>query len=86
MFHFQHVENGESILGLCKCETISVLLKFNTKETRRESRIFEMKVMFEGGNEVLNLRRRWSNDENVIYINENVERTISCVIERCISL
>ena len=86
VFHFQHLENGESILGLCKSETIPVLLKFNPKETRRGSKIFETEVMFERGNEVVNLRGRWSNDENVIDVNEKVERTTSSVIERCISL
>ena len=73
-------------IGFVKCETIPVLLKFNPKETRRWSKIFETKVMFEGGNEVVNLRRRWSNDEDVIYVNEMVERTSNNVIERCISL
>ena len=58
VLHIQHLENGESVLGLCKCETISVLLKFNPKETRRRSKIFETEVMFEGGNEVVNLRGR----------------------------
>ena len=86
MFHFQHLENGESILGLCKCETIPVLLKFNPKEMIRGSKVFETEVMFERGNEIVNLRGRWSNDKNGIGVNEKVERTSSSVIERCISL
>ena len=80
MLHFHYVENGEGILGLCKCETIHVLMKFNTKEKRRRSKIFEAELIFELGDKVVDLRKRWSNDEDVVHVDENVERACSGVI------
>ena len=63
-----------------KSETISVFLKLNYEESRCGSEIFETEVMFERGNESVDLRGRWTNDENVININEKVERTRGSVI------
>ena len=71
---------------MCKGETIPVFLKFNPKESRHGSEIFEMKVMCERGNESVNLRGRWANEEDIINVNEKIKRASSGVIERCISL
>ena len=42
--------------------------------------------MCDKGNDSVNLRGRWANDENFININEMIKRTSGGVIERCISL
>ena len=60
-------------------------MKFNSEEARRGSEFFEMEVLFERSNEGMNLRGRWSKDENVINVDEKVKRTRGGVVERCIS-
>ena len=74
------------MLSLGKGETISVFLKFNSKELRCGSEIFETEVVFERGYEGVDLRERWNNEENVININEKIERTRGSIIERRIGL
>ena len=86
VFHFQQFENRESILSLSKCETVSVFLKFNSEESRGEFEVFETEMVFKGGNEGVDLRERGTKDENVIDINEKVERTGCSIIERRIGL
>ena len=70
---------------MCKGEAIAVFLKFNSKESRRGSEVFEAVVLFERGNEGMNLRGRWSKDEDIINIDEKVKRARGGVVERCIS-
>ena len=41
--------------------------------------------MFERSNEGVNLRGRWSKDEDVINVDEKVKRTRGSAVERCIS-
>ena len=86
MFHFQQFEDIEGIVSLSKCETVSVFLKFNSEESRGGSEVFEAEMVFKGGNEGVDLRERGTKDENVIDINEKVERTGSGIVERRIGL
>ena len=86
LFHFKHSKDRESIVCLGEGEAIPILLKFNSKEARRGSKVFEMNVLVERCNEVVNLRGGWSDDENVIDVNEKVERNTSSIMERGVSL
>ena len=42
-------------------------------------------MLVERCNEVVNLIGGWSDEENVIDVNEKVEQTSSSIIERCVS-
>ena len=86
LFHFKHSKDRESIVCLGDGEAIPMLLKFNSKEARRRSKVFETEMLVERCNEVVNLIGGWSDEENVIDVNEKVERTSSSIIERCVSL
>ena len=74
------MENGDGILDLCKYEAIPMFLKFNTKKSRSWAKIFESEMIFEKGDKMMYLREGWSNDENAIHIDENVERSCKSVI------
>ena len=82
LFHFKHSKDGESVVCLGEGEAVPMLLKFNSKEARRGSKIFEPEMLVERCNEFVNLRGGWSDDENVIDVNEKVEQTSGSIIER----
>ena len=63
-------------------EAVPMLLKFDAKEARCGSKVFETEMLVERCNEVVNLRGGWSNDENVIDVNEKIERASFSIIER----
>ena len=80
-----HSKDRESVVCLGKGEAVLMLLKFNSKKVRRGSKIFEPEMLVERCNEVVNLRGGCSDDENVIDVNEKVERTSGSIIERGVS-
>ena len=80
MLHFQHVENRDGILGMCEEEAILMLPKFNTKKSRCWAKIFEFEMVFERGDKVMYLGERWTNDENVIHVDEKIERSSERII------
>ena len=59
---------------------IPMFLKLNTKKSRHWAKIFESEMIFERGDKMMYLREGWFNGENVIHIDENVERSCKSVI------
>ena len=66
-------------------EAVSMLLKFDSKEARRGSKIFEPKMLMKRGNEVVDFRGGRSDDENVIDVNEKIERSSGSIKKRGVS-
>ena len=85
LLYFKHLKDRESVVLLGEGEAVTMLLKFNSKEARRGSEIFEPEMSMKRGNEVVDFRGGRADDENVIDVNENVERASGSIEERGIS-
>ena len=82
LLHFKHLKDRESVVFLGEGEAVSMLLKFDSKEARRGSKIFELKILMKRGNEVVDFRGGRSDDENVIDVNEKIERSSGSIKKR----
>ena len=85
LLYFKHLKDRESVVLLGEGEAVTMLLKFDSKEARRGSEIFEPEMLMKRGNEVVDLRGGRSDDENVIDANEKIEWASGSIEERGIS-
>ena len=85
LLHFKHLKDRESVVCLGEGEAVPMLLKFDSKEARRGSEIFELEMLMKIGNEVVDLRGGRSDDENVIDVNEKIERASGSIDKRGVS-
>ena len=53
LLHFKHLKDRESVVFLGEGEAVPMLLKFDSKEARCGSEIFEPEMLMKRGNEVV---------------------------------